>query len=141
MSYLSAARAAIIAKGAAIAGMRKAYPRLPETIAASPAIVLGQMTWQTIPGDRERTAYTFDLDLYVERSADDDRTIAAADDLIDLVQAAYAAGITLGQGGQTSQCVIRGGASNLWVEIGAAEYLLTRFQLELSASRQRGYTA
>jgi len=135
------ARAAIIAKGAAITGIRAALPRLPETIPASPALVLGQMTWETTPGDRERTTYVFDLVLFVERTSDDDRVIADTDDLIDLVQAAYVSGITIGQTAQTTQCVIRGGASNEWGKVGGAEYLLTTFRLELAASRQRGYTA
>ena len=141
MSYLSVARTAIIAKAAGVNGIRGAFPRVPETIPATPAVVLGQMTWTTIPGDRERTTYTFDLLLYVERTSTDDRVISTTDDLVDLIQAAYASGITLGQGGQTTQCVIRGGSSNEWVSIGEALYLVTKFQLELSSSRQRGYTA
>jgi hypothetical protein len=140
MSYLSEARTAIIAKGAAVTGIRSALPRLPETIPAAPALVLGQVTWTTIPGDRERSAYAFELILYVERTSTDDRAIAATDDLIDLIQAAYAQGITLGSS-DTTQCVIRGGASNEWVSIGDAEYLATTFRLDLSSSRQRGYTA
>ncbi len=107
----------------------------------APAIVLGQMTWTTTPGDRERSIYNFELDLYVERIADDDRTIATTDDLIDLIQAAYALGITLGQGGTTQQAVIRGGSSNSWETKGASEYLVTRFIYSLESSRQRGYTA
>ncbi len=95
------------------------------------------MTWETTPGDRERTTYVFDLVLFVERTSDDDRVIADTDDLIDLVQAAYVSGITLGQTAQTTQCVIRGGASNEWGKVGGAEYLLTTFRLELAASRQR----
>lgn len=142
MSFLSTARAAIIAKGAGVAGIRAALPRLPETIPASPAIVLGQMTWSKIPGDRERTTLLFDLELYVERLATDDRTIATADDLIELVEQAYTQGITLGLSpGGTTQCVIRSGSANTWPTIGSTEYLLVRWQLELSATRQRGYTA
>ncbi len=141
MSYLSDARSAIIAKAATVAGVTYTYARMPETLSGSPAIVLGPVTWTTIPGDRERTTYAFELTLYQERLGDDDPTIAAVDDLIDLVQAAYVLGITLGQGGQTSQCVIRGGSANEWVTIGETIYLTAKFQLELSASRQRGYTA
>jgi hypothetical protein len=140
MSYLSDARTSIVAKGAAIPGIRGAFPRLPETIPAAPALVLGPVTWVTTPGDRERTTYSFELVLYVERTSSDDRTIATADDLIDLIQAAYALGITLGAA-TTTQCVIRGGASNEWVSIGEALYLATMFRLELASSRQRGYTA
>jgi len=140
MSYLSDARTSIIAKGAAITGIRGAHARLPETIPAAPALVLGQMVWETTPGDRERTSYAFELILYVERTSTDDRAIATTDDLIDLVQSAYASGITLASA-NTTQCVIRGGASNEWVTVGDAEYLATTFRLELSSSRQRGYTA
>ena len=140
MSYLSSARAAIIAKAAGIAGIGSTYARLPETIGSAPAIVLGPVTWTTQPGDRERTSYQFELWLYVERLASDDQTIATADDFIDLVQAAYAAGITLGLSG-TTQCVIRGGAANEWVTVGEAEYLRVTFRLELASTRQRGYTA
>ena len=141
MSYLADARTAIIAKAAGIAGIAYAYPRVPETLSGSPAIILGPVTWTTIPGNRERTTYAFDLTLYQERLGDDAPTIAAVDDFIDLVQAAYVSGITLGQTGQTTQCVIRGGAANEWVTIGDTIYLTCTFQLELSATRQRGYTA
>ena len=141
MSYLSTARTAITAKAAGVAGVTYAYARMPETIAGSPAIVLGPVTWTTIPGDRERTTYIFELILYQERLGDDDPTIAAVDDLIDLVQAAFVSGITLGQTGQTTQCVIVGGAANEWASIGETLYLTATFQIELSSTRQRGYTA
>ena len=140
MSYLSTARTAIIAKGAGVAGIRGAYVRLPEVIKMAPAIVLGQMSWATTPGDRESTIYSFELELWVERVADDDRTIATTDDLIDLIQSAYAVGITLAQIG-TTQGVIRGGSSNSWETSGTAEYLVTRFLYTLQSTRQRGYTA
>ena len=139
MSYLSVARTAMIAKGAGVAGIRGAYVRLPEVIKMAPAIVLGQMSWTTTPGNRERTTYNFELDLYVERIADDDRTIATTDDLIDLIQAAYALGITLAQSG-TTQAVIRGGSSNSWVTVGASEYLRTRFVYSLESTRTANYT-
>ena len=140
MSYLSVARAAMIAKGAGIAGIRATYVRLPETIGAAPALVLGQMTWTTVPGNRERSIYTFELDLFVERVADDDRAIATTDDLIDLIQAAYALTITLGQSG-TTQATILGGSSNSWVTVGASEYLRTRFVYVLESTRTAAYTA
>lgn len=140
MSYLATARSAIIAKAAGIAGIGSTYARLPETIGTSPAIVLGPVTWTTTPGDRERSVYTWELWLYVERLATDDQTIATADDFIDLVQAAYASGITLGQSG-TTQCVIRGGRADEWVTVGNADYLRVTFTLELLSTRQRGYTA
>ena len=141
MSYLADARASIIAKGAGVAGIRKAYSRLPETIPMAPAIVLGQITWTTTPGDRERTDYLFELTLYVERLRSDDQTIAKADDLIALIQAAYSQGITLGAQPGTTQCVIRGGSANSWPTIGKAEYLAVKFALHLEASMARGYTA
>ena len=140
MSYLSVARTAIIAKGAGVVGIRGAYVRLPEVIKMAPAIVLGQMSWATTPGNRERSIYTFELDLYVERVADDDRTIATTDDLIDLIQAAYALTITLGQSG-TTQATILGGSSNSWVTVGASEYLRTRFTYALESTRTATYTA
>lgn len=141
MSYLSDARTAIIAKAAGIAGVTYTYARMPETLAGSPAFVLMGVTWTTIPGDRERTTYSFTLRLWHERLGDDDPTIAAVDDLIDLTQAAYATGITLGQTAQTTQCVIRGGAANQWMTIGETIYLTADFEIELSSTRQRGYTA
>lgn len=141
MSYLSDARAAIIAKAATIAGVTYTYSRMPETLAGSPAFVLMGVTWRTIPGDRERTTYAFTLRLWHERLGDDDPTIAAVDDLIDLVQAAYATGITLGQPAQTTQSVIRGGAANAWMTIGDTIYLTADFEIELSSTRQRGYSA
>lgn len=141
MSYLSDARAAIIAKAATITGVTYAYARMPETLAGSPAFVLMGVTWQTIPGDRERTTYTFTLRLWQERLGDDDPTIAAVDDLIELTQAAYALGITLGQTALTTQCVIGGGSANAWMTIGETIYLTADFEIELSATRQRGYTA
>ena len=141
MSYLGDARAAIILKAAGIAGVTYTYARQPETLSGSPAIVLGEVTWTTIPGDRERTTYSFGLTAFIERMGDDDPTIAAMDDLIDLVQAAYAAGITLGQTALTTQCVIRGGSANEWVAIGETLYLTARFEIELSSTRQRGYSA
>lgn len=141
MSYLSDARAAIIAKAAGIVGVTYTYSRMPDTLSGSPAIVLGQMTWTTIPGDRERTTYSFELTLYQERLGDDAPTIAAVDDLIDLIQAAYVSGVTLGQTGLTTQCVIRGGAANEWITIGETIYLTATFAVELSATRPRGYTA
>ncbi len=140
MSYLSTARAAIIAKAATVSGVRGTYARLPETIPMAPAVVLGQMTWTTIPGNRERTDYTFELSLFVERLRSDDQTIAKADDLIELIQIAYASGITLAQIG-TTQCTIRGGAANIWPTIGKAEYLQVKFLLHLESSLTRGYTA
>lgn len=141
MSYLSDARAAIIAKAAGITGVQYTYPRIPDTIAGSPAFVLGEVTWVTIPGDRERSTYSFELTLYQERLGDDDPTIAAVDDLIELAQQAYSQGITLGQTGQTTQCVVRGGSANTWVSIGETLYLTAILRIELAASRQRGYTA
>lgn len=142
MSYLSVARSAIIAKGAAISGIRYTYPRMPDTIAAAPALVLGQYTASVLPGDRERTTFDFELTLYVQLlGGDNDQAIAAADDLIDAIQDAYAQGITLGQTGQTTQCVVTGFTANTWVTISESIYLTVVFALVLSATRQRGYTA
>lgn len=141
MSYLSVARAAIAAKGAAIPGIKYAYPRMPDTIAGSPALVLGQFTWTTIPGDRERTTYTFELGLYVEWNSEDDQAIAEMDDMLDLVQEHYAKGITLGQTGETTECDILGGVANESAQIGDTIYLNATIRLVLKASRQRGYTA
>lgn len=140
MSYLSVARDAIAVTGAAISGIRNFYKRLPDTIIGPSALVLGQSTWTTTPGDRERTTYNFELTLYQAFDKSDDATIAAADDMIDLVQAAYVKGITLGQA-ETTQCVIRGGSANEWVTIDGAIWLTVVFRLELSSTRQRGYTA
>ncbi len=140
MSYLSQARTAIIAKAAGVAGVRSTYPRLPDVLGPTPAVVLGQASWTTIPGNRERRTYTFALDLYVKRDATDDRTIATADDLMDLIEQAYILGITLGQIG-TTQCVIRGGTSNNWRTIDNVEYLVISWALHLESSLTRGYTA
>ena len=142
MSYLSTARTAIIAKGAAVTGIVAALPRLPESLPGSPVLVLGNPRWQTKAGDREQTTYIFDLDLYVERLFTDDQTIATADDLIDLIQAAYAQGVTLGSQPGTTQCLITGGSTD-WFEQGhgGPSYFRVRFALMLYATRQRGYTA
>lgn len=142
MSYLGDARTAIIAKAAGITGVTYAYARMPETLAGSPAFVLMGVTWTTIPkvNGYDSTTYTFTLRLWHERLGDDDPTISAVDDLIDLVQTAYADGITLG-GGLTRQCLIRGGAANVWMTIGETIYLTADFEIELISPRARGYTA
>jgi hypothetical protein len=141
VSFLSTARAAIIAKAAGITGMLYTYSRMPDTIGGTPAMVLGQMTAVILPGNREVTTYNWELFLYQERLGDDDRTVAAVDDMIELVQTAYAQGITLGQGGETRQCVLRSFTANDWFAIGETEYLRPRFILELTATRTRPYTA
>lgn len=139
MSYLSDVRAAVAAKATPI--VRAVYPRLPETIAVSPALVLGQMTWTTTPGNRELTVWSFPLELYVARAASDDRTIAAADELIEALRSAYAQGITLASTGSTAQAVIRGGRADEWPTIGTGEFLLVTLDLEVTQHVAREYTA
>ena len=142
MSDLGAIRTAILATASGVAGISRAYPRLPEAIAGTPAIVLGQMTWTSVPGQvADIDTYTFDLWLYVERLATDDQTISTADDFIGLILAAFSQGITLGNAGSTRSALIRGGRANEWVKIGGSEYMRVGFHLEVSARPARNRTA
>ncbi len=141
MSTLSAIRSAVATKAAGVAGVRATYSRLPETITATPAIVLGAVRWETTPGEREVTVYAFDLDLYVERLRSDDAAMATADDLIEAVQAAFAAGITLSAAGVVQQALITGGSANEWITVGATEYLRVQFAYSVRVKITRGYTA
>lgn len=139
MSYLAEVRALVIEKAAPL--VRSTYPRLPETITAAPALVVGQMTWTQTPGNREVTVYRFPIELYVARAASDDRTIAAADELVDALRAAFVDGVTLSASQSTVQAVIRSGRATEWPTIGGTEFLRVTMDLEVTQRLTRNYTA
>lgn len=140
MSYLADARAAIIAQTQTVTAIRSRFVRLPESITAAPAVVIGQYTWTQTPGNREMTVWNFPLDLYVARSSTDDRTIAAADAIVDELRDALSKGITLSVP-DTVQSVVRSGRATDWPNIGGTEFLHVVLELELTQRTTRDYTA
>lgn len=135
------ARAAIIATVLAVPGIRAALPRLPETIPVSPCAVIGPHTATYAAGQsRQRVRMLFPLRVYVERTSDDDRTMAAAEALIRPVIAAFSAGITLG-GATTTQMLVTGWDADHWETVGSAEYLMVEFALALETTWTDSMTA
>lgn len=137
----SAARAAIIATAAGIAGIRSTFPRLPDAIPSSPAFVLGGLTATYAAGQsRQRVAMHFPLRLYVERTSTDDRAVEDAEAFIQPTAAAFSQGVTL-SGTTTTQLLLTGWNGDNWVTVGSAEYLMVEFTLVLETSWSETMTA
>lgn len=133
----AAVRSALAARLAATSAAA-VYARPPEVPAASPALVIGAITWTVVAGEREVTRSEIALEVWVERTDTDDAAIGAAEALVDEIRAALAASVSLG--GAVSHAFVTGGTGNDWRLVGASEWLVVTLTVEVVERITRGYS-
>lgn len=123
----------------ATASTKAVYARPPEVPATSPAVVIGEITWTAIPGEREITTYAASVEVWVERRSTDDAAISAAETVVDEIRAALAGAVTLGS--TVRHAFVTAGTGNRWLVVGASEWLVTSLTVEVSVGVTRSYSA
>jgi hypothetical protein len=122
----------------ATASVKQVYARPPEVPAQSPSVVVGEITWTVVPGEREVSHYTTTVEVWVSRLATDDAAIALAETVVEEIRAALAGAVTLG--GSVAHAFVTGGTGNRWFELGGALWLVTSLVVEATVRQTRGYT-
>jgi len=129
---------AIAAKAVGIAGMRGSSAVVPETIAATPWVIVGSHSATYEAGNMDRIRYTFPLRCYVERTADSGRTETIINDLVDAFVTAYRNGLTYG--GTVAEGRITGWNTDLYASIGDSLYQVIEFSLFVLVTDVTGHT-
>lgn len=115
---------AVAAKAAGITGLRGYSAAVPDTIPASPWLIVGSHS-ATTELSGTVTTFTFPLRCYVERTSDSARTQVIVNDLVDDFVAAYWDGLTYG--GTIAVGRITGWNTDLYAEVGQADYQVVEF--------------
>jgi hypothetical protein len=131
---------AVAAKASGVAGIRGSSPRPPDKIPSSPWAVVGSHQAASTGGNlgMRNIHYTFPIHVYVERTADADRTSAVVNDLVDAFVVAFEAGITLG--GTVARAAIDGWNTDLYAEVAEASYQVIDFTLSVVVQEASAYT-
>ena len=119
---------AVAAKAAGITAIRGSSAVVPDTIPASPWLIVGSHAASAELGGWKIT-YTFPLRCYVERAADSARTGVIVNDLVDDFVAAYWNGLTYG--GTVAEGRITSWNTDLYTEVGEAFYQVIEFTLQV----------
>lgn len=134
---LLALRAALAAR-VKTASVRQVHDRPPDRLGATPAVVIGAITWEVRPGERELAIYRVDLEIWVERTRSDAEAIRQAETVAEELRDALAADVDLGA--TVSHAFIVGGAANDWITSGVAEYCVLSLTVEATTRQLRGYS-
>lgn len=130
---------AVKTKMASVTGIRSTYARLPDSIAAAPAAILGSPRIDVEAGSFERITYTFPLRLYVERTADDDRTAQTLYDLVDATVAAFRTGNFL-DGTSTGPALVVNIDTNGYDTVAGADYFVAECELAVYQHSPQTYS-
>ena len=131
---------AVAAKAAGVGGIRGTSPRPPDKIPSSPWAIVGSHSADSSGGTigMRYIEYTFPILVYVERTADAERTSAIVNDLVDAFVVAFEAGITLG--GTVARAAITGWKTDLYAEVAEASYQVIDFTLSVVVQEASAYT-
>lgn len=114
-----------------ISGIRYSYPREVDTIAATPAVMIGMATArEVIPGNRQVTNLDLPIRLYVERVSDQARDVTASYGYVNSFVFAYASSQSLG--GTVDDAYVTAWDTNVWDSIGGAMYSVVEFTLSIT---------
>jgi hypothetical protein len=130
---------AVVAKAATITGMRGTSAKMPDSIGATPWTVVGPHSGELSPGSWEKYVYSFPLYCYLERTADDARTQAILNDLLDAFIIAYRSGISLG--GTVAQTLVRSWNTDRYTEISTSKFQILELTVETTVVGGQTYTA
>lgn len=130
---------AVKTKMASVTGIRSTYARIPDTIAAAPAAILGPPRIEVEPGQYEKITYTFPLSLYVERTADDARTAQTLYDLVENTIAAFRTGNFL-TGASTGPALLVSIDTNGFDTVGGADYFVAQCELQVHHHSPQTYS-
>jgi hypothetical protein len=129
---------AVAAKATSVTGVRGSSAAVPDTIPASPWVVVGPHSGTIEAGNMDRIRYTFPLRAYVQRTADDARTQTAINDLVDAMITGYRNGLTYG--GTTADCHVTAWNTDLYAEVGEAFYQVVEFTMTALVIDTSGHT-
>ena len=129
---------AVAAKAVSITGMRGTSAVVPDTIPASPWLIVGSHSATYEAGNMDRIRYTFPLRCYVERTADAGRTETTINDLVDAFVTAYRNGLTYG--GTVAEGRITGWNTDLYADVGESKYQVVEFTLFVLVTDVTGHT-
>lgn len=129
---------AIAAKASTISALRGRSAVVPDTIPASPWLVVGSHSATYEAGNMDRIRYTFPLRVYVERQADAGRTEVIVNDLVDAFVTAYRNGLTYGA--TVAEGRITAWDTNLYAEVGQATYQVIELSLFVLVTDTSGHT-
>lgn len=129
---------AIAAKAATIATLRGQSAVIPDTIPASPWLIVGSHSATYEAGNMDRVRYTFPLRCYVERTADAGRTQTTVNGLVDAFVTAYRNGLTYG--GTIAEGKITGWNTDLYAEVGDGFYQVIEFTFAVLVTDTSGHT-
>lgn len=118
---------AVAAKAATVTALRGYSAVVPDTIPASPWLIVGSHSAAYEAGPMDRIRYTFPLRVYVERTADAGRTQTIVNGLVDDMVTAYRNGLTYG--GTVAEGRITGWNTDLYAEVGDGFYQVVEFTL------------
>ncbi len=134
-----AVAAGIAARVATITTVRGASATPSDAVPASPWAVVGNHHGTLEAGSFERVTYIFPLRIYVERTADDARTGAIVNGLVDELVAAFRSGITLGA--VVAQTRVTDWDTGTYVETDEAAYQCLDANIEVLVASGQSYTA
>jgi hypothetical protein len=129
---------AIAAKASTIVGLRGYSGALPETLPASPWLIVGSHRATYEAGNMDKIRYTFPLRCYVERTADAARTQTTINGMVDAFVTAYRNGLTYGS--TVAEGRITGWNTDLYTEVGEASYQVVEFTLTVLVIDVTGHT-
>jgi len=129
---------AVALKGAGIAGLRGYSAVVPDTIPASPWLIVGSHAATYEAGNMDKVRYTFPLRCYVERTSDSARTQTTINTLVDGFVTAYRNGLTYG--GTVAEGRITNWNTDLYAEVGNASYQVVEFTLFVLVLDTSGHT-
>lgn len=126
------------ATAAAIATVRGASSQPVDTIPATPYAVVGAVENGTvIPGSWERTRMRFPLWVYWARTQDAARVQKGLNPFVNSVIAAYRSNGT--QGGTIASALVTEWTTNKYDTVGAEEYQVCEFWIEVVVNSAVGY--
>ncbi len=136
----NAIKTAVKAKLAATAGILYAYDRLQDTLAGSPAAIMGDHSHSLEPGSWERRVWTFGITIAVSSQDRDFADVdTAMNDVLDALIAEFRSGVQLGNTVMAS--LLDGWDLGRFETIGGEEWWLRPVSLRVFTAAGATYTS
>jgi hypothetical protein len=129
---------AVAAIAAGVAGVAGASPVPVDSVPNTPFVYLGPPKWTQVGGSWETREYRFPMHYLIVRVGSEDRDQTAINDALDLMDAAFRSGITLG--GIATSTLLLAADTDKFYDIGSASYQSIDFDVQVIVMSAQTYT-
>lgn len=131
---------ALAAIGGSVAGVNGSSPVPVDTIPSTPYFLVGPPKWTQVGGSWEVREYHYLCRLLIARLSTEDRDQTAINDLLDLVDAAFRSGITLGGALTVASTLILSANTDKFYAVGTQEYQSIDMDVQVIVMSGQTYT-